>query len=133
MPAVYPVFEKALPGADNFNGDLLSHWLLVLSELALSIGVTPLSRLIDSKTMAQEVLDDKQLADLPVPPVQWHQAEEGLMVVRGILSTIQPNDARFHSRRGDDTEALVSELRQLEALLVTAASDGNRFHLLVDL
>ena len=133
MPAIYPVFERPLPEANKFNGNFLSRWLRNLDERASSIDVTQLSRFIDSNTMASEVLDDEQLANIPVPPVQWHRAEDGLVVLRGILSVIEPNDARFHSRRGDEREALVRELRQLEDLLVSAAHDSNRFHLLVDI
>ena len=133
MPAIYPVFEKPLPDANNFNGNFLSRWLRNLDETASSIDVTPLSRFIDSNTMAREVLDDEQITDIPVPPVRWHRAEDGLAVVRGILSTIELKDARFHSRRGNETEAVVRELRQLEGLLVSAALYSNRFHLLVDI
>jgi hypothetical protein len=133
MPAIYPVFKKLLPTADSFNGMSLSRCLPQLDEIATNTKVTPLSRFIDSNTMARELLEDEQLANMKVPPVSWLEPEEGLLTVRRILAAIQEGDIRFQSRRGDDTDRVISELKQLEALLVSAADEGNRFHLLVDM
>lgn len=133
MPAIYPVFERPLLDATSFSGNFVSRWLRSLDEIASSIHITPLSRFIDSHTMAHEVLDDQQLDDILVPPVQWYNAEDGLVVVRGILNAIEPKDVRFQSRRGDEVEVLVRELRQLEGLLDSAAQASNRFHLLIDI
>ncbi len=133
MPAIYPVFKKPLPNADNFNGNSLSRCLPQLDGIATNTKVTPLSGFIDSNTMAREVLDDEQLANIKVSPVKWLQPEDALLTVRRILAASQEGDIRFQSRRGDDTDSVINELKQLEALLVLAADEGNRFHLLVDM
>jgi hypothetical protein len=100
MPAIYPVFEKLLPTADSFNGNSLSRCLPQLDGIATNTKVAPLSSFIDSNTMARDVLDDEQLANMKVPPVRWLQPEDGLLTVRRILAAIQEGDIRFQSRRG---------------------------------
>jgi hypothetical protein len=70
---------------------------------------------------------------MAVPPVKWLQPEEGLLTVRGILAAAEQTNAHFHSRRGDDTGVVLRELKELERLLVSAADESNRFHLLVDM
>src|SRR5262245_27557882 len=125
MPAIYPVFEKPLAGSDNFNGNSMSRCLPQLDELAATVKVTPLSRFIDARTMAEEVLDDEQISAMAVPPVQWLQPEEGLLTVRASRIAVEETNRRLHSRRGDDTEAVLAELKQLEDLLVSAATEDN--------
>ena len=49
------------------------------------------------------------------------------------MDTIGLTTIRFHSRHGDDTEAVLTDLKQLENLLLSAVSETNRFHLLVDM
>jgi hypothetical protein len=132
MSAIYPAFEKPLVGSDSFNGNSLSRCLSQLDELAASVKVTALSRLIDVATMADE-LDDEDIGAIAVPPVKWFQAADGLLTIRGLLVAAEQNNVRFQSRRGDDTETVLAELKQLEELLVAAAADANRFHLLVDM
>jgi hypothetical protein len=122
-----------LPVADSFDGHLLSRYFRQLDEIATNAKVTPLSRFIDSNTMAHEVLEDEQLAKIKMPPVTWIPPEDGLLTVGRILSAIQEGDIRFQSRRGDETDAVINELKQLESLLVSAADEGNCFHLLVDM
>src|ERR1700674_4878122 len=107
MPAIYPVFERPLPRADSFNGNSLSRHLRQLDEIASAIKVSLVSRFIDNSTMAHELLDD-ELAAMSVPQVEWYDARDGLLTLHGILAAIQQSDARFHSRRGDDTQALLS-------------------------
>ena len=133
MPAIYPVFERPLPGADSFNGNSFSHCLTQLDEIAGIAKVTALSRFIDRATMAYEALDEEQLGAIAVPPVKWIQPEEGLLTVRGIMDMIGLAKIRFHSQRGDDTEGVLTDLQQLENLLLSAAGEANRFHLLVDM
>jgi hypothetical protein len=133
MPAIYPVFEKSRPDSVAFNGNSLSRCLPQLDEMAVAIKVTPLSRFIDSHTMAHEVLDEEAIAALPVPPVKWLEPEEGLLTVRGILREAEQTNAHFHSRRDDDTDTVLRELKELERLLVSAADEANRFHLLVEM
>ena len=133
MTAIYPVFEKPLTGSDTFNGNSLSRCLPQLDEMAVAIKVTPLSRFIDSHTMVHEVLDDEAIAAMAVPPLEWLKPEDGLLTVRGILLTAEETNARFHSRRGDDTAVVLRDLKELERLLVSAADEANRFHLLVEM
>ena len=85
MPAIYPVFERPLPDADNFSGNFLSRWLRNLDETASSIDLTPLSRFIDSNTMASEVLDDEQIADIAVPLPDFDRRGEDLMRERSAV------------------------------------------------
>ena len=82
MPAIYPVFERPLPGADSFNGNSLSRCLTQLDEIAAVAKVPALSRFIDSAAMAYEVLDEEQLGAIAMPPVKWIQPEEGLLTLR---------------------------------------------------
>jgi hypothetical protein len=133
MSAIYPAFESPLPSASDFNGNCLSRWLKRLNEISASANVTELSRFIDSGTMALEVLDDEQLAAMRVPPVAWHYPNDGLQTVRGLLTAIEEGKIRFLSPRGDETEVVLNELRNLEGLLSSASLTGNRFHLLVDM
>jgi hypothetical protein len=133
MSAVYPVFERPLPNSDGFNGNSLSRCLTQLDEIAAIAKVTPLSRFIDSATMAYEALDEEQLAAMAVPAVKWIQPEDGLLTLRGIMDKIRVGKIPFHSRRGDDTEGVLTDLIQLENLLLSAVEEANRFHLLVDM
>jgi len=133
MPAIYPVFERPLQGADAFNGNSLSRCLTQLDEMATARKVTPLSLFIDSATMVREVLDDDEIAAMAVPELKWLQPADGLLTIRALLADADQNNVRFQSRRGDQTESVLAELKQLEELLVAAAADSNRFHLLVDM
>jgi len=133
MPAIYPVFERPLQGADAFNGNSLSRCLTQLDEMATARQVTPLSRFIDSASMAREILDDEQIAAMGVAEPKWLQPADGLLTIRALLTAAEQENVRFQSRRGDQTETVLAELKQLEELLVSAAADANRFHLLVDM
>jgi hypothetical protein len=133
MPAIFPAFEHPLSGADDFSGQTLSRALKQLDEIAVATKVKPLSRFIDARTMAHEFLDGEQLATMTVPSVVWYELNDGLETVRAILAAIENNATRFPGRRGDETEAVTSELRQLEGLLASVANETNRFHLLIDM
>ena len=133
MTAIYPVFKRTLTGADLFNGIAISRNLKQLDELASSTNTTLLSRFIDSATMAREVLDDEQLAEMSVPEVAWYEPDEGLSTVRSISAAIRDRDIRIESRRGDETQACLNELEELGRLLISAVDQDNRFHLLVDI
>ena len=132
MPAIYPVFEHPLAGADGVNGNALSRHLKQLDQIAVAERVTPLSRFIDSHTMAYNTFDDDQLATMKIPAITWFSIEEGLQTLRSILASIERNVPRFESRRGDETGAVSKELKELEKLLASVAANDNRFHLLID-
>lgn len=132
MPAIYPVFERTVTGVDDFPGHVICRNLKQLDELASSTKTTLLSCFIDSATMARDVLDDEQLAKMPVPEVAWFDANEGLNTVRAILAVMRDRNTRIESRRGDETQACLNELEELERLLISADA-GNRFHLLIDI
>ena len=120
-------------GSDAFNGNFISRHFRQLDEIATSAKTKLLSSFIDAGTMAREVLDDERPAAISVPPMMWRDSNDGLRTVRAILSAIAEKAIRFESRRGDDTAACTTELRQLAALLASAVSEVNRFHLLVDM
>jgi len=125
MPAIYPVFEKPLSSAEGFGGHSLSRGLEELDNLAQTLGLMPLSGFIDSNTMAREVLDDDELAEIDLPPVRWFEASEGLKTVSGLLT--------FISEHGDAASDVETDLRQLRELLEEALPTSNHFHLLVDI
>jgi hypothetical protein len=72
--------------------------------------------------MAHEILDGEQLATMTVPSVMWYELNDGLQTVRAILAAIANNATRFQGRRGDETEAVTREFRQLEGLLASVAN-----------
>ncbi len=128
MASVYPVFDASLPSADGFNGSHLSYALDSLDVVAASNGLVSLSRFIDARTMALEVLEEDQLPE-NCPPVRWYSAQEGLLTVRGLLT-------HYHQSAKKSVElpsALVEELEHFEVLLKQAEADGANFHLLVDM
>ena len=133
MSAIYPTFEHPIADADGFNGNALSRHLKQLDEIAVATRVMPLSRFIDSHTMAYNSFDDDQLAGMKVPAIAWFRIEQGLQTLRTILESIQRDTPPFESRRGDETEAVSKELKELETLLASVANDDNRFHLLIDI
>jgi hypothetical protein len=133
MSAIYPAFEHPVARADSVDCPALSRHLKQLDAIAIAERVTPLSRFIDSHTMAYNTLDDDQLAGMEVRAITWFLIEEGLQTLRTILASTKRDAPRFETRRGDESDAVSQELKELETLLASVADDNNRFHLLIDI
>jgi hypothetical protein len=77
MSAIYPAFEHPVARADSVDCPALSRHLKQLDAIAIAERVTPLSRFIDSHTMAYNTLDDDQLAGMEIPAITWFLIERG--------------------------------------------------------
>jgi len=128
MPAIFPAFEDKVDSSEDFGGHGRSDGLEQLDALAATLGLTPLSHFIDSHAMAESFFDEAELADVSVPPVQWHAAEVGLATAKGLYDYLQANPSDTSV-----SNAAQEDLRNLAALLARAMQSSIGFHLLVDI
>lgn len=130
MSGIYPAFENRVPELDNFYvaGKALAHTQEVLDKLALELQVTPLTRFIDERSMAQELLEEDDPIWASIPPDQWYPASEGLITMRALTSYLVK-----HPEAVDNLEDVQFDLQSMEQVLAMAEEQGVRFNLLIDI
>jgi hypothetical protein len=151
--AFYIVTEKEMPQDDIYvGGKALAH-CDDLDELAKNAGVRPLMEFFScSREDAESTLDDfraitddlanltghredaeSMLSDLEdidlegFPDVNWFEAKEGLLTVRGLISYLNTNPKAVKK-----TDAVIDDLQQFESVLTKLDNAGVRWHLAVD-
>lgn len=128
--AFFIVPEREVPGLDtDVNGKALGR-SRGLQRVAQAAGVRPLMEFFSLELAeAESILEDEGL-DAPengLPPVQWFPAAAGLTTVSGILAylAVHPDSLR-------EAEAVASDLREFESVLLQLDAAGVRWHLAVD-
>ena len=120
--ALYIVAENKPEEMDLFvNGKALSKAETRLSSAAKKIGVRELMSFFSQNP---EDAADFLGEDVPsLPPEQWFDPVEGLMIVRALIS---------HFATSPADSAVVADLREFEAVLQRLKDAGLRWHLAVD-
>ena len=137
--ALFIVLERQISGLDSYvNGKALSWAEESLDGLANQLGVTPLMAFFSidpaeaAETFAEtlaELGEPKDGAAEPseFPEEEWFSAEEGLQTVNALLAHFAE-----HPRAVRDADAVISDLREFQAVLQRAGNEGVRWHLAVD-
>ncbi len=129
---MYIVVEGEDPGYDIFvNGQALARNEDGLERLAQRLGVTPLLDFFsaDENSMAllleQGAGNPEWASHLPQP--QWFKPEDGLKTVASLIQFFDESPTAL----GSETQAVLQELREYEAVLVKTEGFGLRWHLAV--
>jgi hypothetical protein len=120
--------EKKLPEFDvrSLDGKATATALAELDELAVALGVTPISRFL-AVTPAQmaELMDVAPDDDLPEA---WFDAVDGRRSVQGLLAKLRSEP----SLTSAPTVRVLDDLAKIEATLLEASEQGVRFQLVMD-
>jgi hypothetical protein len=117
---LYVVLERELPGVDSPDWtELSSQWF---EKVANQAGVNLLEFMGQDPS---EFFDEGELGGLEVGE-KWFEAREGLEAVGKLLAALEPT---AHKR----APRAIEELRELEAILITAEQNSARFYLALDI
>lgn len=127
---MYIVVQGEDPGFDIYvNGRALARQEAAIERLAHTLGVRPLLDFFsaDENSMALLIEEGAGNPDLlhRLPPPQWYMPEDGLTTIRGLIDSLEQEPRRL----GNESAAVLSELREYERVLEKTATRGLRWHL----
>ena len=130
--SMYIVVEGEDPGYDIFvNGRAVARYESAVERLALELGVRPLLEFFsaDESSMALLIEEGAGNPDLlkKLPPPQWYRADDGLRTVEALVRSLSEDPLQL----GSEGPAVLSELREYEAVLRKTAERNLRWHLAV--
>jgi hypothetical protein len=127
--AFYIVLEREIPGFDTgVNGKALSRADKILDTLAEQAGVQPFMHFFSAspeKLAAFAEGEGIDVQDKTFPPERWFSAEDGLKTVDALLRVAE-------SKRIEQVERIVDDLREFHKVLTVARANNVRWHLAVD-
>ncbi|MHB0937888.1 MAG: hypothetical protein ACYDCO_22215 [Armatimonadota bacterium] len=128
--ALYIILEQQPPDFDSFvNGKALHNTDLDLDEMAEQLGVPSLMSFFSMgpEEIEAEFLEEGDLDEVAVPPLQWFAAGDGLFTVRALtrhLGEAPGNPAQI--------DPILSDLREFETVLAEADRRQIRWRLAID-
>lgn len=129
--SIYVSLEKEITGVDPsaINGKPLSKAVDVLDEWAQANGLTPLMEMASSPPEEVADLMDVDVDDLPehLAAEQWFAAADGLKTIRAMIAHLQQHPTAV--KAADD---VLTDLQDIEAVLVAAEPSQVRFHFSLD-
>lgn len=129
--SIYVSLEKDIAGVDPLaiNGKPLSKAVDVLDERAQAKGLRPVMEMVSSPP--EEVADfmDVDVDDLPehLAAEQWFAAADGLKTIRAMIEHLQQHPTAV--KASDD---VLTDLQDIEAVLVAAEAQQVKFHFSID-
>jgi hypothetical protein len=133
-----PVFDIEIPEA-QYDGDgkgLVEH-SDALDKIATKQRLTPLSVFLaadlDGDDEFDEFEDDGSKAPSAATEDEWHDCQDGLQTVSGLIQTLEsdPSAAKPIRDVHYPLEYLLEELRELERCLAIGAKKQARFHMML--
>lgn len=125
-----PIFSREFSGNFGELGEALALELETLEQLAVEVGLTPLSAFADQRQVPGDFDGSPEELDALMGPCRdWFDAAAGadaVDAVRGSIDSPAANAIEFEAR-----EAVVDELTALAACLRKAALTGARFRLVL--
>lgn len=130
--SLYIVVEGEDPGFDIFvNGHALARNEDFLERLAESLGVSPLLQFFSADENSMCVLLEQGAGDpdwaYHLPKPQWFDPVDGLTTVRALIRYLSQSPVSF----GSETQPILLELREYEAVLAKTEKYHLRWHLAV--
>ncbi len=161
MPAYFIVTEDPIDGFDLFgNGEALAFASDLLERLASEAGVRTLMDFFSMEPEEVETLfgmlgldgtgtevlpedeGDQPAPSAPdtvpeldeAPPEVWFPARDGLTTVEALIKAVEalPETANEETDT-PPSQAILADLRQFETILTNLATEGIRWHLMVDI
>jgi hypothetical protein len=125
---LYPVFDPRLTGSPVFLGEMLGDVYAKLDRIADRRGLPRLTSFADARVVPPNFRGHPDELDAVIGPrSDWHRPEDGIAVATA-LADLVASDRRL-AKRFDYPEAVVSELRELAALLALGRDQGASFRL----
>jgi hypothetical protein len=131
MTALFVALERDIADFDPYvNGHALSDAERELEHIAKEIDVTPLMAFFSQNPEnAADFIEDVggDAEELDVPDEAWFDATEGLNTVDALLEHLAASPDALQN-----TDGVAAELKEWQAVLKRAATEGVRWHLEVD-
>lgn len=129
--SIYVSLEKDIAGVDPLaiNGKPLSKAVDVLDEWAQAKGLRPVMEMVSSPPEEVADLMDVDVDDLPehLAAEQWFAAADGLKTIRAMLEHLQQPPTAVKA-----VDDVLSDLQDIEAVLVAAEQSQVKFHFSMD-
>ena len=128
--AYYIVLDNPNPGFDVFvNGKAIARDAARLSRLAGALGLRrPEDYFAMSAADADAIADEFGVeGELPVPPEQWFDADEGLAWVAALRGHLESHPASV-----TNANAVLRDLAEFERVFSQARSIGAKWHFSID-
>jgi hypothetical protein len=130
--AYYIVPEREIDGFDHFvNGKALGRANeKALVKLCKQLNVTPLTGFLsqDPDELAEFIEDEGVEVPESLPAEEWFDASAGLETVRALLQHLASEPKALKN-----SEAIIEDLRECEAVLARLAKENLRWHLALDI
>jgi hypothetical protein len=141
MPLSYDIVlekpsKKVQRLVKRFQGEALPHWKNE-PEISEGLGLTPLTKFVwMTPEGAREYFEFLAKLGRDVSGAletyreRWFEPSDGLATVRGLIRAVEADEGIVRTRYSISiAEAVVIDLKDLEATLVAAETEGVRFHL----
>jgi len=129
--SIYVSLEKEIAGVDPLaiNGKPLSKAVDALDEWAQAKGLRTVMEMVSSPPEEVADLMDVEVDDLPEHLVaeQWFAAADGLKTIRAMIEHLQQ-----HSTAVKAADDVLTDLQDIEAVLVAAEAQRVKFHFSID-
>lgn len=129
--SIYVSLEKDIAGVDPLaiNGKPLSKAVDALDEWAQAKGLRTVMEMVSSPPEEVADLMDVEVDDLPEHLVaeQWFAAADGLKTIRAMIEHLQQ-----HSTAVKAADDVLTDLQDIEAVLVAAEAQRVKFHFSID-
>ena len=129
--SIYVSLEQEIAGVDPLaiNGKPLSKAVDALDEWAQAKGLRTVMEMVSSPPEEVADLMDVEVDDLPEHLVaeQWFAAADGLKTIRAMIEHLQQ-----HSTAVKAADDVLTDLQDIEAVLVAAEAQRVKFHFSID-
>lgn len=129
--SIYVSLEQEIAGVDPLaiNGKPLSKAVDVLDEWAQGKGLRTVMEMVSSPPEEVADLMDVDVDDLPehLAAEQWFAAADGLKTIRAMIAHLQQHPTAV--KAADD---MLTDLQDIEAVLVVAEAQRVKFHFSLD-
>jgi hypothetical protein len=142
--SIYVAFDREVESIATYDFTLLNAMIAdreAMDALSRKLGVASLSKFEsqDPREALSQLIEDPAKLEAAVaksPPVKYFNPADALISVSALVAHYASTPYVVQSRKGgpkDETKTLMSELGQLQTVLLQAQKVGARFRLFVDL